>query len=199
MNEIGMSMACAIAPYWTRLGSDDWFGPEKLARDHSALSMFRRGPQRPSCPSDDIEACYGSFHVEYDGALHEHWNPSYPSALLREKLRSGHFEASWANIAVRTSALKKVKDRYGSFCDPRLRNMEDFVFNARLVSVAKLVWRGLVNGKLVVDPDEQDLHSDDVEAVWRKDEGGASGDRAQSKRDDELSRRIIADETARFP
>src|ERR1700690_945223 len=38
MNELGMAMACEFTDFaWSRLGSDDWWGPTKLEEDASAL------------------------------------------------------------------------------------------------------------------------------------------------------------------
>lgn len=123
MNELGMSRAIDEGDIWVRLGSDDWFLPLKLELDVRALQ--------------ENESCYGPYQnypESFWGELNVPANPR--AALLR-----GEFAVSWANIAMRTSVLKKVRDRHGTFCDPRLRNMEDYLFNVRAARFTGFAWR----------------------------------------------------------
>jgi hypothetical protein len=171
VNEIGMAMACEQTEFWSRLGSDDWFGPRKLELDADA---FSRG----------AEAVWGPYYVSRGGRLQERCSPRLPEGQANHQLLSGGFCASWVNVAVRTSALRKVRDKFGNFCDPRLRNMEDFLVNARIASVAEWKWRGGVEGE--------------CEAVWNCLEGtsdpvSASANAAQTGRDGELTRALIAE------
>lgn len=124
MNEIGMSIAVESgAKAWVRLGSDDWFEPEKLALDRLALGYG--------------DACFGPY--ENEGYLEGAGNYPRPA---REELIAGSFSASWANIAVKTSILRKVHDRFGNFVHPDLRNMEDWLFNLRAARFTDFIWRG---------------------------------------------------------
>lgn len=129
MNEIGMRMAVNTDSYWVRLGSDDWFLPRKLELDRIALES-------------GYGACFGpykNFPWVWDGEL------NVPSPVRATLLR-GEFAASWANIAVRPEVLKEIYARYGSFVDPRLRNMEDYLFNTRLARSSEIVWRAGEDG-----------------------------------------------------
>jgi glycosyltransferase involved in cell wall biosynthesis len=134
MNEIGMQIAIERAEAWVRLGSDDWFLPGKLALDALVLE---RG----------WGACYGpylNFPESYGGEL------NVPGRARAQLLR-GEFACSWANIAVRTEILSQIKARHGAFCDPRLRNMEDYLFNVRLARLSEIVWRGRrSDGRVVI-------------------------------------------------
>ena len=123
MNEIGMALACDEGDVWTRLGSDDWFGPRKLQLDRLALARF--------------PACFGPYRNEPGNRGSELNVPEH----VRPALLDRGFRASWANIAVRTSVLRTIRHRHGRFCDPRLRNMEDHLFNCRLAMVAEIAWR----------------------------------------------------------
>ena len=193
MNEIGMAMACEMTEYWTRLGSDDTFGPDKLAYDAQALDGSGKG-------TPYFGACYGSYRVSRRGQLAESCNPSLPLMAVREALQGGRFVASWANIAVRTAALRKVRNRWGNFVDPSLRNQEDFLFNARLSLETDFVWRGLVRGELLVNPSKVGVHSEDIEAVWNclenvgaPPEASASANAVLTGQETELTRRLIAE------
>lgn len=181
MNELGMAMACEMAEYWSRLGSDDWFGRRKLELDAIALK--------------DHEAVFGVYRASREGRLEEDCCKSLAPGVANEMLKAGRFTASWANCAVRASVLRRVHERFGSFVDPRLRNMEDFLFNARVAAVgAQWVWRGWRNGSAVVNPPEAGLGTDEFEAAWNDCSTGATGNREQSARDDVLTRQLIAEE-----
>lgn len=189
MNEIGMSLACEMSEWWTRLGSDDFFGPDKLALDAEALKKHG--------------ACWGCYvvqrHDQNGTRLEEMCCPCVPSAKAKSQLLSGGFIASWANCAVRTSVLREVHKRFGHFVDGRLRNMEDFLANAYIATVTDWRWRGIVNG-VYCDDESLGLKSEVLEAVWTDDprprqhdgQTGASGNQQQSARDDMLTRQIIA-------
>ncbi len=194
MNELGMGLASSMTEYWTRLGSDDWFGPQKLAYDAAALSQF--------------EACYGSYVVARDGKLAEPCNPPREPKVNREALLTSGFVASWANVAVRTSVLRAIRQRYRGFCDPRLRNMEDFLVNARIArETTGFVWRGRVDGEVVVNPPPDLIQKvigprgfgvTEVEAVWTASTAGASGNVLQYMKDENLTRQLILQENLKY-
>jgi len=145
MNEIGMELAVAEGTYWVRLGSDDWFEPEKLALDRIALRF--------------ADACFGPYENEGNVA----GAGNYPRPA-RQELLAGSFCASWANIAMKTSVLAKVKARFGNFVDPGLRNMEDWLFNVRAARFTEFVWRGLsVDGARVA---AGATHTDQIPTYW---------------------------------
>lgn len=193
MNELGMSLSCEWTSWWTRLGSDDYFGPTKLARDAFALR--------------DHDACFGAYQVLRDGQFMEVCNGPAPAADIREALLGKRFAVSWANCAVRTSVLQAVRARYGHFCDPRIRNMEDFLVNARIVRQSRgWVWRGMVDGMFVVNPTAAECRAiierftarravDELEAVWTCVTTGASGNLLQSTKDENLTRELITRDT----
>lgn len=186
MNELGMNIAIETAAYWTRLGSDDWFGPRKLELDAQALKRFG--------------ACYGCFTVQRSDAqgtrLEETCCPAVPKETIRAALAGGQFVASWANIAVRSSVLRAVRERFGGFVDARLRNMEDFLANARIAAFTDIPWRGMVNGRFCTEGDADfrpGLKSEELEGIWNDCQTGASGNQAQSAKDDILTRQLIAE------
>lgn len=191
MNEIGMDMACHIADYWVRLGSDDWFEPTKLERDKEA---FNTG----------AKALYGPFQVHRQERLEEIGNMPLPSENMREMYLRGGFSSSWANVAVHTSVLKEIKEKYGNYVDPRLVNMEDKLFNARVCLVTPWVWRGEVDGKLLINPNvsickdiiEKKKQITSVEGYWNVNEVGASANASQYSLDEQLSNEIIKKELA---
>jgi hypothetical protein len=168
MNEIGMAMACEQTEWWSRLGSDDWFGPGKLARDAVALR--------------EHEATYGPYTDMLDGRFLAQKNPARTVEEIATAHRAGGFVVSWANIAMRASVLRRVRDKFGAFCDPRLRNCEDFLFNARCTAVgADFHYRDNVG---------------ELDAIWTAArEGGASSPEngAILARDEQLSRELIAE------
>lgn len=208
VNEIGMAMACEVAEYWTRLGSDDWFEPHKLALDAAALEQGHN-------------AVYGPYQVVRGGQRAEVCNVPEPPEQVQAKLLGRHapvsvFVASWVNCAVRTSVLRQVREKYGAFCDSRLVMMEDFLFNARVVRFVPWVWRGQVDGGLIVNPSAetctriagsaQNLWGQAgivqapgflVDAAWTVAADGASGNTGQTAVDDDMTRRIIQEENAR--
>jgi teichuronic acid biosynthesis glycosyltransferase TuaG len=182
MNERGMTLAIEAASWWSRLGSDDWWGVSKL--DHDAIALG-------TCP---FEACYGSYRIHKDGALSGNFNKSHASTETRNLLVSGKFGVSWANVACATSVLARVLDRYGRFAHPDLWNMEDFLVNARIARMTDWVWRGVVGGKLVVNPKEEGLVSDELEAFWNDSPSGASGNELQRDRDYARTLELIAND-----
>jgi len=194
MNEIGMTLASEMTEYWSRLGSDDWLGANKLAYDAAALSQF--------------EAVYGAYVVSRNGQLAEVCNPPRPPQVNRQALLTSGFVASWANCAVRTSVLRSIRKKYGNFCDPGLRNMEDFLVNARVArETIGWVWRGLMRGQLVINPHSEliaemigpnGLGVTEVEAVWTAVESGASGNVMQTMKDENLTRSLIMRENIQY-
>jgi len=173
MNEIGMSLACEMTEWWSRLGSDDTWGPGKLAADAQALSA-------------GAHAVYGPFRVQRFGKKCEVC-AAQPTGAQGALLR-GQFAASWACVAVSCEALRQVRARFGGFCDPSLRNMEDFLVNARIAKVTEWRWRP-------GDPDD---------AIWNchentgEDAGvSASANAQQTAHDDQRTRQILAAEVGR--
>jgi glycosyltransferase involved in cell wall biosynthesis len=187
MNELGMDIACNTAEYWTRLGSDDFFLPDKLERDFKALQLF--------------EACYGPFVVNRNSKFEEVCSPPMTPKTMRERFAKKGFEASWASIAVKTSVLKKIKEKYGNYVDPQLQNMEDLLFNNRLLKFTDIIWRGKVDDVLYINPTEEEVElinktktgdNYSVEAVWTIDEvAGSSYNNEVYNRDYALSQQII--------
>jgi hypothetical protein len=182
MNERGMTLAIEAASWWSRLGSDDWWGASKL--DHDAIALG-------TCP---FEACYGSYRIHKDGALSGNFNKSHASTETRNLLVSGKFGVSWANVACATSVLARVLECYGRFAHPDLVNMEDFLCNSRIARMTDWVWRGVVGGKLVVNPKEEGLVSDELEAFWNDSPSGASGNELQRDRDYARTLELIAND-----
>lgn len=194
MNEIGCDLACEFAEYWSRLGSDDWFGPDKLALDAKCLR--------------DHAACYGLYTVYRPVPIHgrvagfgEICNPPMTPETIRVALLSGRYVVSWANVAVRTEALRVVKVKFGNYVDPSIHSMEDFLQNARLVSLGyDFVWRGpegtdATPVTLGVAWDSKRA-STVLEAIWTQaPSGGASSpDNANRAANDEvITRRLIAE------
>ncbi len=207
-NEVGMALACEMGEYWTRLGSDDWFHPEKLAHDVEALRAHH--------------VCYGLYTVWRNGQSAETCNLPEPYPQMRAKLLGQAigmpvFVGSWANVGVRTSALRALRERHGNFCDPRLRNMEDFLVMARLARANEFVWRGKLDGGRFVVADGAEVAAlaagaqnpwgqagrhvapevAQSDAFWNVNPAGASSDNRQTAVDDALTRQIILEENAR--
>lgn len=138
MNEAGMTMACyGDFAYWTRLGSDDAFLSHKLALDRLALAH--------------AGACYGPY--QHYSVFRGPWaaSPEWTQELnipqdARTMLLRGEFAVSWANIALRVEVLHAVQVAFGCFVDPRLRNMEDYLFNTRAARFTEFVWRAREEG-----------------------------------------------------
>jgi len=129
MNEIGMRMSVEFGEFWVRLGSDDYFKSHKLELDRLAFNF-------------GAAACYGPYR-DLHGTDSERELRGLPTDA-RGALLSDGFAAGWANVAVRTSVLEKVLEVFGSFCDPAIRNMEDWPVNARIARIVEFAWRGFV-------------------------------------------------------
>jgi glycosyltransferase involved in cell wall biosynthesis len=190
MNELGMTISCEWTEFWTRLGSDDWWEPEKLAYDARA---FVAG----------ASVVYGPYVVSRDGRDMELCNPPMSAAEIRAALHGPRgFVGSWANLAVRTSVLEQVRQRYGRFGDPRLRNMDDFLTSSRIARCADYVWRGEVAGEFLMTTDPPALARAQQawpgyvrwDATWRCVTDGASGNREQTVREDALTRQLVQEE-----
>jgi hypothetical protein len=169
-NEIGMSCACDWTEYWSRLGSDDFFGPEKLGEDAEALKHH--------------DAIFGPFtvikHGKPDHVCAGSWGSSPMTAS--ERLKRGEFLASWANVAVKTSVLRGVREKWGNFCDPALHSMEDFCTNARIAYCTEWAWR----------PGRTDsAHWNCLEGVGAAADASASANAARTARDHAITMNII--------
>lgn len=208
MNEIGMRFACEATEWWTRLGSDDTFEPDKLLHDALAFKAgagWCYGPyrvMRQVDPHAPITLDRGMSLRPDSWQVSEMCNRPQHAALIREQLLGGRFHISWANIAATTSLLRVIHRVYGNFCPPELVNMEDFVVNARMARFDSPVFRGRLDKQLVVcTNEEQDLHAIsnqnefDFDAVWRVNPVGASASTETTARDEQLSREIIAKES----
>lgn len=188
-NEIGMEIAVNTAEYWTRLGSDDWWEPEKLANDQLALQRA------------DVQAVYGLFQAYHQGQYQELGNYPVPRDLVLDGfLRQGFF-AGWANVAVSTKILRKVKETFGNYCRPELRNMEDRQFNARVAMLTEWHWRGVYCTDFMIDPDPEDARRIAVdyrlvgpEAYWNKSDSGASANAGVYAYDSDLTTKFIAED-----
>jgi glycosyltransferase involved in cell wall biosynthesis len=139
MNELGMEIAVNTCEYWTRLGSDDWFLPRKLELDARALQH--------------CDATYGPFVVSRDNTFAEVCSPPIQPSVMRDIYKRGGFEASWANVSVKCDILRKIKEKFGNYVDSRLINMEDRLFNFRVLKFADFCWRGMVGEDFYVCPD----------------------------------------------
>ena len=166
MNEIGMRIACETASWWTRLGSDDYFGPNKLACD---AKVFATG----------AEAIFAPYRVKRGSTLGESCNgQASPEAIRKILLEEKNFVCSWANCAIATRVLRAIHNLYGNFVPPEIRNMEDVVVNARVARLVDWTWRS----------------AEGVDAVWNTGADGASANQEQCRRDGQLSRRVVAED-----
>jgi len=185
MNALGMDIAVETASWWSRLGSDDWFFMDKLKHDAAAFEAGHR-------------AVYNPFVVHRTGVFGEMGNLPVRHELHLPMYLQGGFSASWAGISVDCSILKAIKKKYGNYVDPQLRNMEDCLFNFRVLKETKFVWRGLVDDKLIIDPDNRlvDMLINGkphmiAESVWNVNQVGASADGEVYGRDRTLTTEII--------
>lgn len=133
MNNEGMEIACRVGAIWSRLGSDDAFLSHKIALDRLAI-----GTGYGACYGPYQH--YGTFRGPWEGSAEWSDELNIPQDA-RAMLLRGEFAVSWANIAMRTSVLRMVHGRFGSFVDPRLRNMEDYLFNTRAARFTEFAWR----------------------------------------------------------
>ena len=140
VNEIGMTLAAAWGEFWARLGSDDWWTEDKLANDIAAFDAGAR-------------AVFGPYRNIEDGEVaNAAGNPKRSADEIASELRDGRFAVGWANVAVRTEVLRAVHARWGHYVDPRLRNMEDYLFNVRVARLGvPWTWRPGVDGVWVVN------------------------------------------------
>jgi hypothetical protein len=188
-NHVGMLTAIS-GPYdaWTRLGSDDWWLPRKLELDAIALRY--------------AGACFGPYQNEpadYTGELNVPMDAR--AALLR-----GEFAASWANVAYRTEVLRKVCARHGNFVDPRIRSMEDNLFNIRAARFTEFVYRAeLADGRIVVGaqtPAAPDLAGVKPDARYRIGSdpvccSNSQAGRAQSAKDMDMTMIVRGEDSAK--
>jgi hypothetical protein len=219
MNEIGMRVACEVGDFWSRLGSDDWFEPHKLMADHVTLGR------------NETPACFGPFRCTRETLLDRilfRWRTGFlrrskvmDMSVVDAAIRSGRlqgapadargmllsrqFAMSWVNVAVRTDVLRKVRDRFGGFCDRQSRNMEDFHCNARIASVSSIAWRGLERDRKTVvigaqtwdeaGGEEEFLH----DGTWRAASDGASSNLDQCASDTRITLAAIEADFAKYP
>ena len=191
VNEIGCAIAVNTCEFWTRLGSDDWWSPMKLERDAQA---FRKHPE--------VAALYGPFQAHRHGVFGELCNSPIPAEQSFLILKTpGAFMASWANVAMRTSTLRKVKEKFGRYTDPQLMNMEDCLQNFRISTFTPWHWRGLWKGEFITSPSQElcreiteQRDKMEAEAFWNILETGASGNSAVYGRDRALTDQIIKED-----
>ena len=152
VNEIGMSIACQFGEFWSRLGSDDAWYPEKLQNDFNAFAV-----------NPEWDAIFGPYHVMRKGERDPGvCNDKMSPVDIKAKLLGGGFCASWANVAARTSALRRVRTTFGGFVDKRLVNMEDFDFNIRLAKVGTWGWRAGIDGYWNVNTTQGASYNDGI-------------------------------------
>ena len=233
MNEIGMRVACETGDYWSRLGSDDWFEPHKLMVDYVTLGRNEMqacfGPYRstrehgldrilaglriaalPTASRVAIGWANAAIRSGFVRTLRRGLGRSDDSLLsppvdARGTLLSGRFAMSWANAAVRAEVLRAVRDRFGGFCDPRSRNMEDFHCNARIASVAPIVWRGLRKDRKRVVIGAQTWAEAGgpgefvADAFWRMARDGASSNHDQCALDTSITLAAIRADLSTHP
>ncbi len=189
MNEIGMDIAINTAEWWTRLGSDDWFVSNKLEMDARALA--------------DHEAVYGPFVVHRVGKFGELGNLPCPSDIVLDGFVKGGFFASWANCAMQSQVLSRVKRKFGTYCDPTLENMEDRLVNFRVAKVVDWVWRGYVGDDFLVNPTMEQCQEilkgpkrEDLvpDAVWNVNQIGASANQGVYAKDTGTTTKLIQQE-----
>lgn len=190
INEIGMDIACRTAEWWVRLGSDDWLEPNKLELDFEAFK-------------DGYPAVFGPFQVHRNKSFDEIGNMPITQEFSHNALRKGGFVAGWANVACCTRILKEVKAKFGNYVDPRLVNMEDLLFNYRVSTITDWVFRGYVNGQLVINPSGefcQRVYDEkwpvQADAYWNVNLVGASSNGNQTNIDGQLTQEIIKKEMA---
>lgn len=192
INELGMQMAIETAEYFVRLGSDDQLFPHSLETYKEA---FRLGHQ----------ALYSPFVVKRGNVFGEIGNLPVPHKVIKEKFPQGGFFASWASFAVKCNVLQQVKDKYGNFVDPRLINMEDFLFNYRVSTLIPWIFVMKNNEGYTIDPDEQimkDIHDKKIKiepsGFWNCVTTGASGNTELYNKDQQMTLHIIAEEQIKY-
>lgn len=189
MNEIGMMKAIVHGDAWTRLGADDYFEPHKLALDVWTLQNV-------------ASACWGPFRQYHDAEPHVRDMYGMPDVDATGALLSRGFAASWANIAVKTDILAEVYARHGRFCDPSIRNMEDWLVNTRIAYQAEFVWRGMTLEGHVIATNRETALAQKIgiihDAVWRVGSDGASQNSIQCETDARRTAEVLADDATRF-
>ncbi len=186
-NGLGVALISG-ADVWTRMGSDDWFGPTKLEIDARCLGEGNR-------------ACYGPAGVVSDEKVVQVINLPCPTSTIREQLLLGRFMCSWANIAIRVDVLREVRERFGGWVGSGLRHMTDFHLNSRIARVADFAWRGVIDGRYTcttagfnVSP--RNLQKQTTpDAFWLQDGDGLSSIDHEVRRENERTLDLIkADE-----
>lgn len=155
VNEIACDIAINTAEFWTRLGSDDFWSLNKLEADFLA---FQQGH----------EAIYGPFQSlnQVTNIYEEFGNPPIDYRVMKRGFEMGGFFAGWADFAVKTSILRKVKEKYGNYCDPQLINMEDALVNTRVCKLTNWVFRGYIDNQLVINPDYNSVEIRELVGRW---------------------------------
>lgn len=189
-NEIACDVAVNTCEYWVRLGSDDWLEKDKLELDYQALQKH--------------DAVMGTFQA-YDQVTkqyQEKGNFPFPLDEQASCFERGGFIAGWADFAVKTYILKKIKEKHGQYVDSRLINMEDCLFNYRVAKISPWVWRGVYKGEFIINPQGKDLmmeitkNENDIKptAYWNKDPNGSSANGPVYAQDRNLTTQIILNE-----
>jgi len=133
LNEFGCRIAMRRGEFWTRISSDDLFLSGKLQTDVDFLNKHQ-----------EFGACYGPFdkidlsrNFICPGMEAYDIDPKKMREIIRKR-----FIISWANFCVRTSVLCRMLDKFKHFSHPEQINMEDWVFNAKMLTIAKVGWTG---------------------------------------------------------
>lgn len=190
VNEIACDVAVSTCEYWSRLGSDDWFDANKLELDFQALQSH-----------DAIMGTFQSFD-QVSGEFQEKGNTPFPLDKQKQCFENQGFLGSWADFAVKTSILKKIKEKHGYYVDSRLINMEDCVLNYRICKISPWVWRGVFRGEFIINPQTMEKmieitqNPNDITptAYWNKDPNGSSANGPVYAKDRQLTTEIIVSE-----
>lgn len=192
MNEIGMEIAINTCEWWSRMGSDDFWEPNKLELDVKAFEL-------------GYNAVYGCFQVIREGKLAEVGNYPVPAEDMVPIFLCGGFFSSWASVAVKCSVLRDIKELFGDFCNKQLQNMEDLQFNHRVARLTDWIWRGYWGNKFTVNPTREQMNhmmeeKDNfaVEGYWNANQIGASANTEVYSKDQTLSIQLILKDSEKF-
>jgi len=189
-DEIGMALACEMTEWWTRLGSDDFFGPRKLELDAKALRVHERGVRHVS-----------SVSRWQDGRSLQ---PARPAEMIRRALLTSGFAAR-GRIARRAhERAAQVARSVRQLLRSSAANMEDFSLNARIAREST-GWVFVVRStgisahpSLKTCSGIQDCiragEKWDFEAAWNCVATGASGNTMQEHARRNLTRQLIVKE-----
>lgn len=136
LTNVGIKIALERGEFFTIIGSDDVWGENKLQTNIAYLNQ-----------NQGIGVCYAPYQVlrknneeGWDGAEicneQDFTHPFIADRLDRD------FCVSIANMTVRKTALKLIKEKFGdNYCEsPTIRQMNDWILNWKLSKVATFGW-----------------------------------------------------------